>query len=238
LPPLLDDIPIVYEDEDEDDMGESNPHTVIDDILRNGVRAHVGRRPGYRVFSNMNLYYRKKPLHRRTRSRPYVSPDMMIVAPCRDLGDNVSSYTIGEDGPAPVTTAEILSERSAQQRDKAEKLVIYAKLGVLEYIMVDWSGRWLPERLLLKRLQLDRRWQDEQDPDGGVTSQLGFRLIWDTDGWLRVLNAVTAEKYPRPEEAYTELRARREAEERVRALEAEIARLRIKGKPSQRRKKK
>src|SRR5437660_4167104 len=99
----------------------------------------------------------------------------MVVRPYQLLDEIVRSYTIGKDGPAPVLTAEVLSERSAQQRDLQEKMVVYARLGVAEYIVVDESGKHLPARLLLKRLQNDGTYKDEQDSDGGVTSKLGFR---------------------------------------------------------------
>jgi hypothetical protein len=80
--------------------------------------------------------------------------------------------------------------------------------------------------LQLKRLRRDRTWKDEQDADGGVTSKLGFRFIIDADGRLRVTDSLTGGPYPRPDEAQAEALARRRAEERVRALEEELARLR------------
>jgi hypothetical protein len=83
---------------------------------------------------------------------------------------------------------------------------------VSEYILIDISGRFLPQRLLLKRLQLDKSWKDEQDSDGGVTSHLGFRLIIDKDHRLRVIDAASGKAYIRPDEA----------EQRVRELEAEL----------------
>jgi Uma2 family endonuclease len=241
LPPILDDIPIVYEDEDEGDMGESNEHVDADEIVHVCVGAFLRRSgKGYRVFSNMNLYYREGPLHEGTGSAPYVSPDSMVVQPYTDLGDKVPSYSIGRDGPPPVTVAEILSKRSAQQQDLGKKLVIYAKLGIAEYILVDETGRFLKQRLQVRRLQPDRTWIEEQDADGGITSQLGFRLIWDTDHRLRLLDVTTGERYLRPDEAQAEADARRLAEQRlqaeadarriaekrVRALEAELLRQR------------
>ena len=123
-------------------------------------------------------------------------------------------------------TVEILSERSHQQRDLDEKMTLYAKLGVAEYILVYVTGQFLPQRLLLKRLQPDRPWKDEQDPDGGGTSQLGFRLIIDTDGQLRVLDAITKRRYVRPLEAEQRIRELEAAQIRVHELEAELARLR------------
>jgi Uma2 family endonuclease len=208
-------MPILYEDEDEEDMGESNAHVVSDEILRVGIVTHLGaEHPALRAYSNMNLYYRTGPLHPRTGSLPYVSPDLMVVEPDEPVEPEkeLSSYTIGRDGPAPRLTLEILSTRTAQQRDLDEKLVVYALLGVAEYILVDRIGTYLPERLLLKRLQPDGSWQDEQDADGGVTSQLGIRIIWDRDDELRVVHAATGTRYARPREAQREAEARQAAE--------------------------
>ena len=185
------------------------------------------------MFSNMNLYYHPRD------PKAYVSPDTMLVEPFRELGEAVSSYRIGVDGPAPKLTLEVLSARTAQQRDLDEKVIVYAKLGVQEYILVDVTGVYLPERLLLKRLQPDGTWKDEQDPDGGVTSQLGFRLIIDNDGGCAcsMLQPVSVMLGPMKrqgsgarrqagERRQSEAEARRQAEERIRALEAELRRLR------------
>jgi Uma2 family endonuclease len=220
------DIPILYEDEDEGDMGESNPHVVSDEILHVCIKAHLARRPEFQVFSNMNLYYRDGPPHPRTGSLPYISPDIMVVKPYKHLGDDVSSYTIGTDGPAPLSVTEILSARSAQQRDLKEKMVVYAKLNVGEYILVDPTGKFLPERLLVKRLGRDGTYTDEKDADGGVTSFLGFRVIIDKEGQLQVLDAATGKAYVRPTEAEQKLRhLEAEAEQKIRHLQTELRRL-------------
>jgi Uma2 family endonuclease len=219
LPTTKDGMPIFYEDEEEGDMGESNPHTDAGGILHICLKAHLAPRPSYRVFLNMNCYYLDGPPHPITGSLPYVSPDIMVVRPARDLGEQVSSYTIGRDGPAPLFAAEVLSARSAQQRDLREKLTIYGRLRIAEYLLANPSGRFLPQRLLLKRLRRNLSWKDEQDADGGVTSRLGFRVILDGDDRLRVLNAATGERYARPDEAQA-------MADEVRALKADLARLR------------
>jgi hypothetical protein len=115
-----------------------------------------------------------------------------------------------------------LSQRTFRQRDLDEKTKVYAFMGVAEYILVDVTGAFLHEKLLLKRLQPDGTYIDERDSDGGVTSKLGFRLVIEQDGQLRVVNAATGKLYLRPLEAAAKIR---EAEAKTRNLEAEIARL-------------
>src|SRR5882724_9966079 len=88
----------------------------------------------------------------------------------------------------------------------------------------------LRQRLAILRRQADGRWLDEQDDDGGISSRLGFRLIVDDDGHLRVMNAKSGEPYPRPDEAALKLRRvtaayKKEVALRQRA-EAELAELR------------
>jgi hypothetical protein len=225
-------VPVLYEDDDGGDfMGDSNVHTISNDILRFALLAHFRNLPRYQVFSNMNLYYLDG------RPNSYVSPDQMVVEPYTRLPEDLTSYRIGVQGPGPVATLEVLSQRTAQQRDLDEKVVAYENMRVAEYIVVDVTGKFLPERLLLKRLMPDESFKDEQDPDGGVTSRLGFRVIIDADGQLRVLNAATGEHYMRPDEATDRLREASErageadkrageADKRVRELEAELLRLR------------
>ncbi len=216
-PVLLDNIPILYEDEELGDMGQTNPHTLTDEIFHTCVSAHLkARRPELQAFANMNCYYLEGPPHSRTGSLPYISPDLMVVHPFHPLPKETTSYTIGKHGPQPLLAGEILSERTAQERDLDEKLIIYAKLGIGEYILVDPTGQHLPQKLLLKRLLPDRTWKDEQDADGGVTSVLGFRLMWDEQGDLSVVDVITGRPYIRPAEAEEEAEARRGAEEQAR----------------------
>jgi Uma2 family endonuclease len=210
-------IPILHEDDLEWDMGEANLHALAEHVLRYGIAAHLGDQPRYRVFSNMNLHYQPRF------PRVYVSPDVMVVTPRVAQPDELRSYHIDSDGPPPVFVAEVLSEETAEERDLDEKLYIYAMTGIEEYLLADVNGRFLPQRLVLKRLQPDREWQDEQDANGGVTSRLGFRVTFDSDGRLRVVDKTTGRKYARPDEA----------EARIRALEEELAQLK---KPRRKRK--
>jgi Uma2 family endonuclease len=222
LPIFAIDLPVLFEDEGQEDMGEHTIHTLTDDIISLGLESHLADHPNHHVFSNLNLHYH--PINRES----YVSPDEMVVVAEFPSELSMGSYRVGETGPAPVLTVEVLSRRTYQQQDISPtgKPVVYAKLGVQEYIVVDVTGEFLPERLILKRLNESVRdeagiptWLDEQDPDGGVTSQFGFRFIIEADGALRVLDAHTGRRYLRPQEVEA---ARQQAEQR--AAEQEAAR--------------
>jgi Uma2 family endonuclease len=212
-----DGLPNFYEDEGQEEMGETSDHTDSTDILFYGVKAHLTPRPEYDVRANLNLYYRPAP------DWHYVSPDVMVTRPPHALPRDLRSYRIGEQGPAPVFVAEVLSRRSFQQRDLTDKPVLYFGLNVAEYLLIDVSGQFLPQRLLLRQPTDVGNWFDTQDTDGGVTSALGFRVVLDGDGQVRVLDAATGYRYLRPIEAEE---ARRAAEAHIRRLEAELARLR------------
>ncbi len=215
LPIIAIDLPVLYEDEGQEEMGEHTLHTLTDNIIALGLAEHLATRPDHHVFANLNLHYH--PID----EGAYVSPDQMVVIADLPPTPSLGSYRVGETGPAPILVVEVLSKRTYQQQDISPtgKLVIYADLGVPEYILVDVTGQFLPQRLLLKRLQPDildemgyPTWQDVQDPDGGVTSQLGFRLIIEDDGQVRMLDAASGRRYLRPSEVAAH---RQQAEQRL-----------------------
>jgi hypothetical protein len=207
-------LPFVHEDDQEVEVGESNLHWVVEAILRYGLAAHLAGQPRYQVYANLNFHFQPRF------PRIYLTPDLMVVTPFAPLPEDLGSYALDRDGPAPVLVGEVLSERTAEEADLGEKVQTYAFLGIPEYLLIDPPGRFLPERLLLKRLRRNRTWKDVQDADGGITSRLGFRVVLEEDGKPRVLDARTGERYPRPDEAVA----------RLRELEEELARLRGKGR--------
>jgi Uma2 family endonuclease len=209
-PVTPDGIPIMFEDEGQEEMGDTDFHTRTIEILKYGFKAFLADRPGFEVYSNLNLYYLKDP------ATAYISPDVMIVQPARPLGPMLRSYRMGKHGPRPVFMAEVLSKRSGQQSDFDKKPLICAKIGTPEYMLIDVTETYLDEGVILNVFQRGGSWQRVQDPDLGVTSALGFRVVIEADGWPRVINAATGERYYRPGEA----------EARVRELEAEVRRLR------------
>src|SRR5262249_17347160 len=159
-----------------------------------GVKFHLAADRAFRVFRDLNVYYADDD------PSAYVSPDIFFVKPKRGLLKEISSYRIGRDGPAPRAVIEALSSRTYQEGDLTDKPVLYAALGVEGSILVDVTGELLKERLLLLRRQANGNWASEHDADGGVTSRFGFRIIIDTDGQVRVVNAKTGKPYARPEQ--------------------------------------
>jgi Uma2 family endonuclease len=223
-------LPLLYEDEGLE-MGESSVHTRTSGILLYGLGFHLGGRAKYRVFGNLNLYYSDVD------PNAYISPDVMIVEPVHALPEEVNSLRLAKDCSTPLAVAEVLSARTYQQGDLTSKPILYARLGIQEYVLVDVTGKLLRDRLVLLRRRARGSWSEQRDADGGVTSRLGFRVILDRDGQVRVGDARTGKIYARPEEAQAvadalaaETENRRQAEERVRALENELKRRGKKGR--------
>jgi Uma2 family endonuclease len=213
IPGFAQPVPVLYEDEGKVDVGEAVVHTLTIEILFFGIIFHLKNLPGYTPFQNLDLFYLD------AKRKAKISPDIMIVPEERPSYKTLTSYRIGKTGPAPQVALEVLSRWTYEDGDLTKKPISYAAIGVREYILVDVTGKFLPQRLLLKRRQPDDSWVDTQDADGGITSELGFRVVIEPDGQVRVLNAQTGKRYVRPSEA-------QEATDRCAALEAELARLR------------
>jgi Uma2 family endonuclease len=212
-------MPLLFGDKDFE-MGESTIHAITAGILFYGLRFHFALQAGYRVFTNLNLYYSADD------PTEYLSPDVMVIRPPPALPQQLTSYRIGEDGPAPVLVGEVLSFRTWQQGDLGFKPIRYAALGVEEYIVTDVTSELLEERLLLLRRQRDGSWQDERDADGGITSRLGFRVLLEADGQLRLFDAKTGKPYARPDEAQAVTDELSRTREQLSAAQEELARLR------------
>jgi Uma2 family endonuclease len=211
-------IPLLFEDEGFE-MGETTFHTISTGILLYGLAFHFARQAGYRVFSNLNLYYS------RADANAYVTPDVMVVKARRSLPAQLSSYRISRQTPGPIFVGEVLSFRTWQQGDLSDKPILYSDLGVEEYILADVTGEMLEQRLLLLRRRSDGKWRDEQDPDGGITSRLGFRVVIEEDGHLRVIDTKTGKRYGRPEETQAALDELSTVKERLARLEGSEPRI-------------
>lgn len=204
--------PLIDEDAEDEDMGDAPLNTLIMNIVEQGLAAHFAARPEYMVFPDLTVRYRRRA------DTWNVSPDVAVFRPAvPDHNAIVISYLIGREGPPPDLAVEVLSPRTARGRDLGVKANIYARLGVPEYLLIDWRREWLDGPLLMKRLRPDGGWDDVVDEDGGVTSALGVRIVWESDNRPRVIDTATGKRYARPNEAQHEADGRVEAEARAKA---------------------
>lgn len=232
FPALAIDLPTIFEDEGLDNMGETAPHTHAAHTAYAGLLAHFADKTEYRVFANLSMYYH--PINRAA----YVSPDVMVVCPSRPLDAEIASYRVGHDGPAPMLVVEVLGRRSLQQHDLTIKPLIYAQLGVKELLFIDTTGKFLPERLQLRRLQLrDESWIDvPQGENGQISSSFGYSVMIEPDNKVRFSNPAAKQPYPRLEETHDVItawsiametlaqtkQARRHAEEQLKQMKAQL----------------
>jgi len=232
MPALAIELPVLFEDEGQEHMGETVAHTHAAQTAFSGLLAHFADKTEYRVFSHLSLYY-----HPTNRSA-YISPDVMVVCPNRPLVDNLASYRIGHDGPAPMLVVEVLGRRSLQQQDLTLKPLIYAQIGVKELLFIDTTGQIMPERLQLRRLQLrDETWNEvPQGENGQIISAFGFAAMIEPDQKVRFSHPGLRQPYPRLEETHDVItawsmametlaqtkQARRQAEEQIKQLRAQI----------------
>ena len=154
-------------------------------------------------------------------------PDLLIafnVDPAAYVRTN--AYVVSEQGKPPDFILEIASPKTGRI-DTGPKREEYAALGVAEYWRFDETGRFHGERLAGDRLvsggyepiAIDRLASDALQ---GYSPVLNLHLRWE-QGQLRWFDPTTGRHIATFED---ERAARIQAEARVRALEAEVRRLR------------
>ncbi len=220
LPIIAIDLPVFYEDEGQEEMGETEWHALVMEIAAYALREHH-RQTGaasLRVFKDLCLFYHPLDV------AAYVSPDVMVCEPTDPLAGWLRSYRIGTQGPAPSLVVEVLSRRSAQQQDLTNKPELYGRLGVAEYLMLDPTGDFLPERLRLLQYEADGTWTTFRDQGQGVTSLAGFHVLVEPDGLPRFLNG-NRQPYRHPSEAEPEIETLQHNLEAARQQAAELQRL-------------
>jgi Uma2 family endonuclease len=215
---------IFYPDTDGEPMAESDFQRKPLTYLVEALDLYFQERSDVYVSGNLLVHYKE--------GNPNVSvaPDVFVVfgVPKRDR----RVYQVWVEGKGPDVVIEITS-RATQERDEIEKPVIYQSLGVKEYFQYDPTGDYLQPALRRRRL-------DEQGAYRPITESplLGGGLSLDSPllrlalrlegGQLRLFNPAMGEYLLTHRE---EAMARREAGSRIKALEAELARLRARGDP-------
>jgi Uma2 family endonuclease len=135
---------------EDDEMSQTDLHNALIYYLMSVLsRLFSGRNIG--VFTSISLY--GAPL---SPSR-YKSPDLLVIdGLVSNSNQEIASYIINSDHPAPRVLMEICSEGN-WQNDVAsdQKPLTYAQMGVPEYFAVDphieqvWTGEWLQQGRLI-----------------------------------------------------------------------------------------
>lgn len=211
------------------------------------LKERYAAEPDVFVGANLFLYYRKGD------PSGVVAPDGFVVKGVPKLlpgNQRRRKYLLWEEGQAPCFVLETTSE-DTRHEDETTKKEVYRQLGVAEYFRFDPLGEYLNPPLQGLRLVRRRYRPIRPSPDGSLLSQ-STGVIFRVEGsQLRLIHAATGtpllrnEEVPKArqqakeraaveaqarrqaeEKAAAEVQARIQIEERIRALEAEIARLR------------
>ena len=229
----LPDTPVFYPDSDGEPMAESDfqLHPLIYAI--NALRAFFADRPNVYVAGNLFVYYEED------NPKAVVAPDVFVVfgVPNHDL----SSYKVWEDGKVPDFVLEITSLATRTQ-DQGPKRGIYAYMGVREYFQADPTGDYLKPPLQGQQLAGDHYAPLPSAASFGgewraysAVLQLELRLNPATSE-LRFYDPSARRILPSYQEQQVELakkevalkaeiQARQTAEQRARAAELELERL-------------
>lgn len=155
------------------------------------------------------------------------SPDVSVIRGVRDQEADRESFDVVAEGVRPCLIVEVVSPLSSRIRktDLEDKVALYRRAGIPEYLIVDSQRRDRRFRLLGYRLGPSGYQPIEPDEEG--------RLLSETAGlWFQVSpdgNRVRMFEHPSGQPLLTrreEEILRKAAEEKAKAAEAEIARLR------------
>lgn len=199
-------------------MTETERHRNLMIALLHALKEFFRKTPRVCVSGNIFVYYRDE----NGELQP-VAPDIFVVRGVAKRERRI--YKIDDEGKAPEMVIELIS-RATTLEDYVTKRHIYARLGVKEYFIFDpyhdaqrsalagfrlENGEYVPMIVVRHNGSLHLR-----------SAILGLELRVEK-GILRLYDPKTGERLRTPEEAEE---ARRAAEERAIAAEAEVLRLR------------
>jgi Uma2 family endonuclease len=218
---------IEYPESDGRPIAESQPHGQVIFDLYHSLSRRYAEVPDVYVWFNMLLYFVQGD------PSSCVVPDVFLV---RGVDKHERrTYKVWEEGRAPSLICEVTSE-STRDEDLVTKKSVYERLGVEEYFLFDPWGEYLEPRLQGYRLA-GGRYQSLVHQEGALASQVaGIRLMpegrrlrlrdAETDKPLSWMDEDAARREAAQRQVNEERRLREAAEQRNRALEEELARLR------------
>ncbi|HEX3126150.1 MAG TPA: Uma2 family endonuclease [Thermoanaerobaculia bacterium] len=155
------------------------------------------------------------------------SPDVSVIRGVRDKDADRESFDVIAEGVRPCLIIEVVSPLSSRIRktDLEDKVALYRRVGIPEYLIVDCQRRDRRFRLIGYRLSPSGYRPIEPDGEGRVLSET-------TGLWFQVTpdgNRVRIFEHPSGQPLLTReenKRLRREAEEARKVIEDENSRLR------------
>jgi Uma2 family endonuclease len=211
---------IEYPTSDGQPMAETTLHRKVMFDLIEGLEIRFAGVPDVWVGGNLFLCYE------RGNPAAHLAPDVLLAKGVEKW--DRPNYLLWEETP-PSLVVEVTS-RKTRREDQGKKKALYERIWVEEYVLFDPYGEYLRPRLQGHRLESGRFQSVPLEEDGALFSRTTGLLLRPEGRRLRLVDAVTGEQLPWYDEVGAALAqesaARRTAEERVRALEAELDRLR------------
>ena len=217
----------------EDKMVQGEWHDVTCHEISGLLRHHFRPQPDVRVFHDLKHLLRQ--------DLPAPSPDVSVVFGIRDR-ELRTSFDIEKEGLRPALILEVVSPLSARVRrtDLEDKVTLYQRVGIREYLIADTTRRSKRYQLLGYRLNALGRYQPiEPDAQGRFLSEttgVWFQVtpagdqihLFEAATGRRLLNLAEQEDLTIEAQAEVarEVEARKAAETEIERLRAEIERLR------------
>ena len=209
------DTPDLYPETDGEPMAASDLHLEILIWILQVLKAHFADMPDAYVSGDILTYYTEG------NPRNVVAPDVLVSF---GIGQKKRhTYKVWEEGKTPDFVMEF-SSKTTYQKDLTDKMVLYAALGIPNYLLYDAEALYLPSPLMGFQLVKGGYVPIPQGVDGSIHSNVLGLDFHIRESRLRVYEPVGGEWLQTPAEAHAE-RAEREAIARQKA-EAEVERLR------------
>ncbi len=233
-------IPLTADDylhpQEGDQMTQGNPHQRIVRALADVLQRWLERFPGVGVFSDVLIRWGISGL-------PNQAPDVWVVRGLEDPTAIRGRLDCSELGVLPELAIEVISttHKEYREKDERDKVRIYERAGVAEYLIVDPAGYGKGEPYLLTGYRLDvagRYQRIAPDARGALHAETAsLYFVSDAERGVFVEVAETGERLLYSDEAEEALlaaeAARLDAEQRATEAEARLARLLAgSGKPS------
>jgi Uma2 family endonuclease len=229
---------IYYPESDGQPMGETTAHAAVMRDVITALEVHFEDDPDVYVGGNQFLYYVQGD------PRQVICPDVTVTRGIPKKPPR-RTYQLWVEGKPPCLVVEVTSA-STRGEDLGKKKSCYERMGVEDYFLYDPFGEYLNPSLQGFRLVDGRYRKIRPDLDGSLpTWAIGLKLkvveerlrLVDAEGnllpsgselgpALKALRAETAARQEAEAALQDEIAACQAADERVRALEEEIARLR------------
>ena len=219
---------IYYPESDGNPMAESDVHRDVMFDLIHALETRYSGVPDVYVSGNLLLYYVEG------NPRKSISPDVFLVWGVPK--GHRKTYLLWKEGKAPDFVIEVTSDTTSHE-DLNRKKDRYEDMGVEEYVLFDPLDDYLDPRLQGYRLKGGRYQPVPLERDGSLRSRTTGLVLRPEGTNLRLIDAATGERLlghreetkarlAAEDRAFEEVAARRAVEERNRALEEEVARLR------------